>query len=295
MKLNALRKLGALTAVSVFSLGYAVAGPYMPPPVVESPPPPPLPPAPEGGLWDTVGATLSVGYDTDYIFRGLQLGHDSVWTQLDLTVPLGDTLDFTVGAWYQNAFNGRGDSELDLYASLGFDFGAWGLELGYTHYYYPEGFRGSLSHDDLDPARLGEFTHFHRLIGVAEGSNGGETNEAYISVGTTVGPVDVAVAYYYDFDLEVSYAEATAGTTFELTPFVSLDPSVGISYIDLDDAPHGDDHGFNNFFARVDLPIALTSTATLTPYVATSVALDLLEDLGENDYFWGGIALSVDF
>ena len=55
------------------------------------------------------------------------------------------------------------------------------------------------------------------------------------------------------------------------------------------------DSGFNNFFARLDLPIQLTSSATLTPYIATSVAIDWLEDAGESDYFWGGVSLSVDF
>ncbi len=272
MKLNALRKVGALSAVSAISLGYAVAGPMTPAPVVDSgtvPPPPPIDSG--GGLWDSVGATLSVGVDSDYIFRGVDLGQNYVWSQLDLSVPIGETVELALGAWYTSAFNDE-ENELDLYASLGFDFGAWGLEVGYTHYDYPNGWLGDGS------------------------SNGGETNEAYISAGTTLWALDLAIAYYYDFDLEVHYVEATAATTFELTPYVSLDPSIGVSYIDLDDSGVSDDSGWNHFFARLELPIALTESATLTPYIATSVALDYLEDdAGENDYFYGGVSLSVDF
>ncbi len=231
------------------------------------------PPAPTtgGGLWDSVGATLSVGYDSDYIFRGYDSGHDHVWSKLDLAIPLGNDLELGIGAWYTSAFN-DGENELDVYADLAYDFGSFGLEVGYTHYDYPNGLLGDGS------------------------SNGGETNEAYISLGTTVEMLDLAVAYYYDFDLEISYVEATAGTSFELSPFVSLDPSIGISYIDIDNAPPGlENSGFNHFFARLELPIALTDSATLTPYVATSVALDVADDYRENDYFWGGVALSVNF
>ena len=284
MKLNALRKVGALAAVSAVSLGYAVAGPssYTAPPADPGIlPPPPPPTGGGGGIWDSVGATLSTGYDTDYIFRGYDYGHDSVWTQLDLSVPLGDSLEFAVGAWYQNAFNGDGFSELDVYASLAYDFGTWGVEIGYTHYSYPQGF------PDLGPDD--------------PGSNGDETNEAYISAGTTIGPVDVALAYYY-FDLEVSYLEATAGTSIPLSSYVSLDPSIGLSYIDIDNGPAGvEDSGLNHFFARLEMPIKLTESATLTPYIATSVAQDVAEDYNRNglanadDLFYGGISLSVDF
>ena len=282
MKLNALRKVGALAAVSAVSLGYAVAGPstYSAPPADPGIlPPPPPPSSGGGGIWDSIGATLSTGYDTDYIFRGYDLGHDSLWTQLDLSVPLGDSLEFAVGAWYQNAFNGDGDSELDVYASLAFDFGVWGLELGYTHYAYPEGFGPGTG-----------------------GGNGNESNEAYVSAGTTIGPVDVALAYYYDFDLEVSYVEATAGTSIPLSSYVSLDPSIGLSYIDIDNGPAGvEDSGLNHFFAKLEMPIKLTESATLTPYVATSIAQDVAEDYNRSgfahadDFFYGGISLSVDF
>ncbi|MFT4641096.1 MAG: hypothetical protein ACI8T1_004431 [Verrucomicrobiales bacterium] len=272
MKLNALRKVGALAAVSAVSLGYAVAGPNSAPPADPgfAPPADPgflPPPGGGGGIWDSVGATLSTGYDTDYIWRGYDLGHDYLWTALDLSVPLGDTLELSVGAWYTDGFNNSAN-EIDIYGSLAFDFGAWGMEVGYTHYMYP---------------------NF---------GNGDETNEAYVSAGTTLGPVDVALAYYYDFDLEDVYVEATAGTSFPLSSYVSLDPSVGVSWIDID----GGDSGLNHAFAKLEFPIALTGSATLTPYVATSVALDVAEDgrgnvtgSDENDYFWGGIALSVDF
>ena len=271
MKLNSLKKISALAAVSAVSLGVAVAGPSTPAPTSApidsgSVPPPPPPSGGGGGLFDSMGMTLSAGYDTDYIFRGYDLGHDYTWTALDLSIPLGDSLEASLGVWYTDAFNDSPGNEIDLYASLAQDFGAFGVEIGYIHYAYPDA------------------------------GNGPESNEAYISAGTTVGPLDVSLAYYHDFDLEVSYVEAAATTSIPLSSAVSLDPSIGISYADIDDAPAGvEDSGFNHFFARLDLSIQLTDSATLTPYVATSSALDVAEDFGEDDYLWGGVSLSVDF
>jgi hypothetical protein len=45
----------------------------------------------------------------------------------------------------------------------------------------------------------------------------------------------------------------------------------------------------------LSLPIKLTSTATLTPYIAGNFPLGDLDDLGEDSRVYGGIALSVAF
>lgn len=282
MKLTTLKTVGAVASATAFSLGAALAGPtYVPPAPVEAIAPPPPPIGEAGGLFDSMGMSIAVGYDTDYIFRGYDIGHDYVWSQVDLSVPLGDNLEFAIGAWYTTPFNDAEDTnELDLYTSLAYDFGVVGVEVGYIHYAYPN--------------TPGEF-FFGAPFG-GEGSNGDESNEAYVSVGTTVGPVDLAAAVYYDFDLEVLYVEGTAATSLPLGDFVSLDPTIGVSYVDIDEnLPGMDDSGWNHFFAKLELVIQLTDTATLTPYIATSAALDIADDFGEGDYFWGGVALSVDF
>lgn len=280
MKLHtkAIKTVGVLATAGALSLSSAVAGPYemAPPPVDSSVPPPPAPYGEaSGGLFDELGMTLSAGYDTDYIFRGVDLGHDFVWSQLALAVPVGEQFTFTTGAWYTTSFNTPGhhevDTELDIYASLAYEIGLFSIEAGYTHYAYPRG---------------GSFLS-------SSGGNGDETNEIYLSVGTTLSMVDVGLAYYYDFDLETSYVEATAGTSFVVNQegTISIDPSIGISYVDNDDADLSD---WNHAFARVGVPIKLTSTATLEPYVATSIALDAIDD-SQKDYLWGGVSLSVSF
>jgi hypothetical protein len=46
---------------------------------------------------------------------------------------------------------------------------------------------------------------------------------------------------------------------------------------------------------KLGLPYALTKTATLTPYVAGSLAIDALDALGEDSYLIGGVSLTVTF
>ncbi len=92
-------------------------------------------------------------------------------------------------------------------------------------------------------------------------------------------------------EAEGSYLEGTVGTTIEISDSVALEIGTGISY--------GDDYygvsGLNNVFARAALPIALTETLTLSPYIAHSWAVDSLEDTGGEDEFFGGASLSVAF
>ena len=61
---------------------------------------------------------------------------------------------------------------------------------------------------------------------------------------------------------------------------------------------YGDDYygvdGFNNFDLRIGLPIAV-GDATLTPYIAGSIAVDALEDAGGEDELYGGVSLSLSF
>ena len=55
--------------------------------------------APEGD----VGATLSAGYMTNYIFYGVEFAEQSVWTGIDYSLD-ALPLPLDVGAWYLNGY-----------------------------------------------------------------------------------------------------------------------------------------------------------------------------------------------
>ena len=62
---------------------------------------------------EDLGAEVSVGYDTDYIFRGANLGQDLLWTDVNVSTSLSDGLGLNIGAWYANPTD-AGDDELDI-------------------------------------------------------------------------------------------------------------------------------------------------------------------------------------
>ncbi len=227
----------------------AAAGPYEAPPkgpiMIEDEP---------------LGFEVGIGYDSKYVFRGVDFGDHSVWGSLDYAMPITDSVELGLGLWYETIAD-EGDSfeELDLIAGLTFSLGAVDLGLGLLWYYFPD--------DSSDALELAS------------------------SVGTSVGPVDLGAGVAYDFETEGWYFELSAESTIELTDSIALVPGALVSYAD----SYYGVSGWNNVGLSLALPIALTDAATLTPYVAGSLAIDSLEDLGESDHFYGGVSLSVSF
>lgn len=254
-----------LTAAgAVFALAStAVAGPIadagvMPDPVIEP-------------ASDDLGFTLSAGYDTDYIFRGVDLGPHLVWSGLDLAHEVAPGVEFQLGAWYADDFNNNGSgNELDLYTGFTYGAGPVDLSVGYIYYYFP-------------------------------GTGGTNAHEVYGSIATEVAGIGIELYGAYDNnnvpgdDGQGWYTALSAGYSVGLTDWLSADFSAGISYNWDYYNPAGqvNSQDWNNVDARLAFPIALTDSATLEPYVAGSWALDALP--AQKNAFYGGVSLSVSF
>ena len=246
----------AMTSIGVLaSAMYASAGSPESAPLAPVPAPEPS----SGGLVDEIGAEISIGYDTVYMFRGVDFGDDLVWSDVNLTLPLSESLELNFGAWYA----GLADddfTELDLYAGLTYNItDSLSVGVGFIEYFYPRT-------DD-------------------------EVAEVGATLGYSVAGVDFGLGYYYDFETEGSYYEVGASYEIALTDSLSLVPGVVVGF--------GDDYygvsGGNHVGLSLGLPIQLTSTATLTPYVAGNLPIDSLDDTGEDDQVFGGVALTVTF
>lgn len=209
-------------------------------------------------LLGEVDVELSTGYDSHYIFRGINLGEDAVWTGLELSAPVVDGIDLTLGTWYINPTSGGIDNdELDLYASLGTSVGVLDVAVSYFAYLYPE--RGS-----------------------------GETQEIIIELGTEILGVSVGGLYGYDFDLETHYFEGIVGYAVDLGDIISAEFSACVGFLEDE---------YQHTMVRLALPVALTDNATLTPYIAgTFPDENIRGGTGiEDDEFFGGASLSVTF
>ena len=205
---------------------------------------------------EDIGAEVSVGYDTDYMFRGVNLGQDLLWSDVNVSTSLSDGLDLGVGAWYANVADDAGNDELDIYAGLSTSMGDMSVDLGATYYYYP------------DPTA------------------GGGTLEFGIGLGTSAGPIDLSLGLYYDIDLEAAYYEVGAATSFDLTDTMAVDVGGAIGNAD------GDTLTALTF--TIGVPITLSDSASLSPYVGVNIPLDDYEDEFGDDIY-SGLSLTVGF
>lgn len=214
-----------------------------------------------------LGGSISVGYDTDFMFYGARFTRDSIWTDVNYTID--SIVPINVGFWYLDGIEDNYD-ELDLYigAELG-TFAGFDASLTYIHYFFPS---GGASTGDLTLALA-------RSLGFAD---------FYVSAttGLDIGNFDY---WYYETGLEKA---------FSLTDSIDFVLGVGVAY---DDGYKGTSD-WSHYFATASLPITLNCRTTLTPYVSyqgapTGWAADGV-DFGpgpQSDILYGGISLSVSF
>jgi hypothetical protein len=220
--------------------------------------------------------SVTIGYDTDYIFRGYEISEDNAWMSLDLNFALADRWTLNFNAWYTNSTDSNYD-ELNLYTRLfykvndNFSFGP-----SFRWYNYPS--YGDSDSDQYEP--------------------GLEFAWAPCANASVTGGV------FYETETETLYVELGGSYTFKLTDRVSLVPGAVISYADTEQTlTDGESmwtdsvNGFNHATIYVKLPIMLKDNVTLTPYVAGNFPLDVVDDItGDDDEeIYGGVSLSVGF
>ncbi len=285
----------AALAVST-SMGFAgVSG--------KAPVPPPPAPAP-AALFDTIGANLSVGYDTRYYNRGIWLTDDAIWADLNVTVPLTEQLDFYFGAKYLDNFNsapgnvlpGTYDfSQLDLYTGINYDLGFGTFGVNFTQYMYPNSFGGTTAGATTAGAFADEF-------GITSAS------ELGLTFATSFYGFNWDLGWYYNFRIGGSYYETNLSYEIPVTPWMSLVPAfqAGFSndYFSAVSTNVGiglgaRSSGWSHFAFSLSAPIALTPTTTLKPYISwisTATTTNYLAgNASANNEIFGGVSLSVSF
>lgn len=233
-----------------------------------------------------VGGEISAGYMTDYVFYGVRFARDSVWTDVNYTFD-NLVVPINIGVWYLNGINPVNYDELNLYASA--DLGTYAgfdVELGYTHYFFPEARDTSYGEIGLNINRSLGFVDFYYSANYALGS-------ARPGVGAAGG-------WYHQIGLE---------KTFGITDNVSLVADGGVAFSDgyWRHLPGvgGRTSGYNHYYVTLSLPIELNCRATLTPYIGYvgkgggivgGHASQIQErNATQPDILHGGVSLSVSF
>jgi hypothetical protein len=265
MKLNALLKTAGFLALAASPALAGSSGKVVAPQVVEEPS-------------SDLGITASLGYDTNFIFRGVEFAEHWISGGVALDIPLVDNISFVGGASYgvsadDNAvadlLSGVSYQRLELNGGLSVDLGAFELGAGYRYY-----------------------NHQGDLSNVLE-----DGHEVGLTLATTAGPLNFGLGGYYDFAIEGWYFQAAVNSVIEITESISLVPGVSIGYAQ-DYSWHvigAQTSGFTAVNLSLALPIKLTKYATLSPYVAGNLPIDALDDAGEEAAIFGGVKLSVAF
>jgi hypothetical protein len=240
----------------------------------------PVPKAPIEECLD-LGGEVSVGYETDYIFRGVRFARDSVRADVNYTFE-GLMLPLTVGTTYLNGINGAalgaGFDQLDLYARAGLgSFAGFDAFLGYTHRTFPE-FRSNFS-------PFGGFGEIN--FGVSYGLGFADlvfgTNYAFGGGGLAPS------GWFHQLGIQ---------RTLELTDTVGLALGAGVAYSD----GYWIGSGWNHYYLTAGLPISLNCRTTLTPYIGytggpNTWVVDGIIGANEpqSDILHGGVSLMVTF
>jgi len=221
-----------------------------------------------------LGISASLGYDSRYYFRGLWFSNQNVWAGLNASIPIADKLTLGVGSYYTDSTTNLNYSELDLFTTLTYDAGFAKFGLGYTWYYFFNGFFG-------------------------DGVGQDYAHEIGITSIVPIGPINWNLGGYYDFYISAFYFETGFDSTIKVNDRLSIVPSVVIGYGVNGYYTFGTaGTAWNHIGAKIAFPITLTKTATLTPYVSANFSLDGREGLntieGRNEIF-GGVSLTVSF
>lgn len=205
--------------------------------------------------------SVSVGYETDYIFRGLTFGEHAPWASAAINFALTDQVSVDLGTWYLNSTSGPvGFDELDVYSFLNFPLWVFKASLGGTWFSYPEG-----AADDNGEASL---------------------NLAY-DVGSLVTLAGFAA---YDFVGDGWYFQLGASKTIALADCLDLGLGGGVGYVD----SYFGNQGWNHAYVRASLIYKLTETTSLTGYIGGNFPLEAIETV-EEDKVHGGVSLTVTF
>jgi len=296
MKLNALLKtLGFLALAAT--------------PVVAGTAPAPKNPIAPAPVNDDLGITASLGYDTNYVWRGLNYGQQWVRSAINGSILL-------IGG---AAEDGAGSTSLTWdasYGSLAGDNDSFTPDYKRLGVTFPQANKQSfqrltagvgLEHN-LGPAIINfGYTYINNMGALANGSlansvfGGGVTNFGMndihnlgLGIKSALGPINLASSANFDIANGGWYFDATASSQITVTDSISIVPSASVGYginytygmrRGMLTNAYSTGNGIDGFTAAtfaINIPIKLNSRATLTPYIAVNCPLGALKQLGTN-------------
>jgi hypothetical protein len=246
----------------------------------------------EASSW--YNAAISTGYDSLYMFRGVNVlrtgnyGSGLWWTDVNFTWNISDNDTLTVGGWQAFGLSKASYREFDAYLNYVHSFGDLAVGLGYTFYYaYPPGVQDFANELNAKVAYAIDLGFMTLTPAATYYFNLGPDNDT----GAANGIVNTASSY---LDLRVN------GSVPVIKDVLSIDPWVAFG-LNFDYNLQGNFQPFdgaNNLEFGVAMPWKVNEIITVSGYVAYSYAFEDLNGLyatTEPNTFWGGGKVTFAF
>ncbi len=176
---------------------------------------------------EDLSVSVSLAYETDYIFRGAQFAEDYFAPAVDITYG-----DMYAGIWAALPTDSEYEDEVDFYAGYGFEVSdTVSGDVGFTYYTFPDS---------------------------ADGLFDGDVNTFEIYTGLSFeAPLSPSVYVFYDLDLEALTIETSAGHSWEVSESTAIELAGYLGYVDASGAD-----SYLYYGAGVSYSIAISESAS---------------------------------
>lgn len=170
-----------------------------------------------------VDLSANIGYNSQYIFRGIPQSTSSAFGGLDLNAG-----GFYLGAWGADVGDGL---EIDYYGGYGFEVGEFNFGVGGTFYTYTSDFDDTYKEINLSAGW--KWLTFDAAIGTYDNFGGPDLDYQFYSVTAAYNGIYGKVGWFAD-DFEGTYIEGGYGNTLTVNDIDLVDYSFAIIYSDSD-------------------------------------------------------------
>lgn len=239
------------------------------------------------------GASLSTGWDSLYMFRGVNVlrvndyGSGIYWTDLSFTWNITDNDFLTVGSWVAFGTQKTDYKEVDIYASYTKTIGDLALSFGYIFYYpwvaplYSHELNAKVAYTFNLPAGITITPSLTYFFNIGPDNTVGGKGIAPSASSYLLARIDAGIPLYKDV---ISLTPWIAyGTNFEYNAKLESDGDLNFF------------NGVNNLELGIGLPIVINDTITLYGYGAYSYAFYNLGGTTDPSTFWGGAKVTFSF
>lgn len=217
-------------------------------------------------LLDEMSLSLTAAFESEYVFRGTELGDESFQPGIEAGVPLA-VGDLYAGVWTSQDISGTPSNEIDIYAGYTVSLtDVLALDGGFTYYWYPD-----------------------------EGSTPNREREFYAGISADV-PAQPALYLYYNLTYEQILLELNVSHTVALTERSALElyayaGSANADDANSDQAPGKPQNGYWYWGASADVVYALNETTA----ASLGARFSALEDGESVENLWWGASISMGF